>query len=157
MKKSVLISIVAIILVVLVMGIEIVSVSFPSSTTSTQTVASTVTGGASLLYEVEFIQQGACSGGYWLAPWAVTLNNQTIVRPADATLPLSESGFQAQGSFENYSIITFSVPNGSYSYTVYPQNFLGQSGNLTVNDDDTVVQVHAAPVSCTSTSLSTSS
>jgi hypothetical protein len=132
-----------------VIGIEIGSVSFPRSTTSTRTVTTTSTGGAPLLYEIEFVQQSACPGGYWLAPWAVILNNQTIVRPSGAELPLSESGFQAQGNFENYSVISFSVPNGTYSYTVYPENFLGQTGNLTVNGDDTVVEVHAAPVSCT--------
>jgi len=133
MKNSVIISIIGIILIALVIGIAISSVPFPSSTASTRTVTVTSTGGASLLYEIEFIQQGACSGGYWLAPWAVTLNKQTIVRPSGAKLPLSESGFQAQGNFENYSVISFSVPNGTYSYTVYPQNFLGQTGNLTVN------------------------
>jgi hypothetical protein len=152
MKNPAVIPIVVIILLTLVIGIEIGSVSFPSSATSTRTVTATSPKETPLLYGVEFVQQGACSGAFWLAPWAVTLNNQTIVRPSGAKLPLSESGFQAEGTSENYSTISFSVPDGSYSYAVYPQNFLGQTGNLTANGDDIVVQVHGAPVSCTTSS-----
>ena len=120
-----------------------------TTTTFTRTVTGALTGEAPLLYEVEFIQQSACPGGIWLAPWSVTLNNQTIVRPSGATLPLSEGGFQAGGTFQNDSVISFSVPNGTYSYSIDPKAFLGQAGNLTVDGDDIIVQVHPAPVLCT--------
>jgi hypothetical protein len=103
------------------------------------------------LYEVEFTQQGVCSPQVWLAPWGVVLNSLTVVRPPNATLPLSENGFVASPAYGNYSAIWFSVHNGTYSYVVLPSAILAQSGNVTVMGKDVVVQVHPAPVSCTTT------
>ncbi len=140
---------IAIAVVTLAIGLGIGSVSFPTSTTVTRTLTTTPTG-ASRLFEVEFIQQGVCSDPeVWLAPWAVSLNNVTIVRPSNATLPLSESSFGAGPSGENYSTISFSVPNGTYNYTVYPRSFLGETGIVTVDGSDVLITVNGAPVSCT--------
>jgi hypothetical protein len=150
MRGMVLISI---IVVALVMGLAIGSTSFLTSTSTTGSVTTTVTPtstttGASRLYELQFIQQGVCSPPVWLAPWAVALNNQTIVRPSNATLPLSENRYEASPSYAKYSTITFSVPNGSYNYTVYP-SFLSQTGVVTIDGSDVVIQVHGAPIPCT--------
>ncbi len=144
---------IAVAVVALVAGLGIGSVSFPTTTTTTKTV--TTPAGAPRLYEVEFAQQGVCSPEVWLAPWAVTLNNQTVVRPSNATLPLSENSFGAGASGENYSVIAFSVPDGTYSYIVYPQSFLGQTGNVTVDGSDVLITVHGAPVSCTTSTSPT--
>jgi hypothetical protein len=80
------------------------------------------------------------------------MDKQTIVQPSNATLPLSESSFQASPSFENYSAIWFSVPNGTYSYAILPQVALPQhSGSVTVDGKDTTVEVQGAAISCTTT------
>jgi len=115
--------------------------------------ASTTSMTSGKLYEVEFTQPGACSQDVWLAPWAVVLNSQTIVRPPNATLPLSENSFADSPAYGNYSAIWFSIRNGTYSYTVLPKAFLGQSGNLTIAGKDTVVEVPATyTILCTTTS-----
>jgi len=105
---------------------------------------------ASQLYEIEFTQEGVCSPPLWEAPWEVVLNNlTTIIRPPNGTFPTVESGFKVSNSYENYSVIWFSVPNGTYTYSVFPQMELAQSGIVSVVGSDTVVQVHAATVLCT--------
>lgn len=148
MRRSALASIV---IVTFVVGLGIGSVSFPISTTTTTTKTLTAASGATgttRLLELQFVQQPACSS-FWLAPWEVVLSNLTTVQPSNATLPLNESHFTAGANDEKYSTITFSVPNGSYNYTVYPQSFLRQTGIVTIDDSDIVIQVHAAPVHCT--------
>ncbi|MGP8057974.1 MAG: hypothetical protein ACLP9K_10300 [Nitrososphaerales archaeon] len=138
-KKGVLVSVA----IALVIGLGIGSVFFPMGNQ---------TNGQSHLYEVEFTQQGVCSPKVWAAPWAVVMDKQTIVQPSNATLPLSESSFQASPSFENYSAIWFSVPNGTYSYAILPQVALPQhSGSVTVDGKDTTVEVQGAAISCTTT------
>lgn len=118
--------------------------------TNTTTVFTTLPLPSSDHY-VDFVQQSACPGGIYLAPWEVMLGNMTAVQPSNATLPLSESSFEAAHAFFNDSIISFLVPNGTYPYQVLPKAFLGMSGTLTVNGSDVIVEVHAAPVSCTTT------
>jgi len=138
-KKGVVVSVA----IALVIGLGIGSVFFPMGNQ---------TNGQSHLYEVEFTQQGVCSPKVWAAPWAVVMDKQTIVQPSNATLPLSESSFQASPSFENYSAIWFSVPNGTYSYAILPQVALPQhSGSVTVDGKDTTVEVQGAAISCTTT------
>jgi hypothetical protein len=61
----------------------------------------------------------------------------------------------ASPSLKIYSLIEFSVPNGTYNYTVKPQNFLGQAGNVTVNGGDVVVEVQPAHFSCRTSTAST--
>jgi len=130
-----------------VIGLGIGSVFFPMGTP---------TNGQSHLYEVEFTQQGVCSPKVWTAPWAVVMDKQTIAQPSNATLPLSENSFKASPSFENYSAIWFSVPNGTYSYAILPQLALPQhSGSVTVDGMDTTIEVHGAAISCTTTASNT--
>jgi len=133
------------IIIALIAGLGIGSFFFPAEPSIT-----TLTSGK--LYEIEFTQQGECSPQVWLAPWGVVLNSQTIIRPSNATLPLSENSFAASPSYVNYSAIWFSVHNGTYSYTVLPTAFLMQSGNVTVVGKDVVVEVPSAPIACTTTS-----
>jgi len=130
------------IIIALIAGLGIGSYFFPAEPSTT-----TLTSGK--MYEVEFTQPGECSPEVWLAPWSVVLNSQTIVRPSNATLPLSENSFSASPSYVSYSAIWFSVHNGTYSYVVLPTAFLMQSGNVTVMGKDVVVEVPSAPISCT--------
>lgn len=142
-KKGVIVSVA----IALVIGLGIGSVFFPMGIQTNE---------QSRLYEVEFTQQGVCSPKVWTAPWAVVMDKQTIAQPSNATLPLSENSFKASPSFENYSAIWFSVPNGTYSYAILPQLALPQhSGSVTVDGMDTTIEVHGAAISCTTTASST--
>ncbi|MGD0478494.1 MAG: hypothetical protein ABSB29_10080 [Nitrososphaerales archaeon] len=141
-RKGVIVSVA----IALVIGLGIGSVFFPMGTP---------TNGQSRLYEVEFTQQGVCSPKVWTAPWAVVMDKQTIARPSNVTLPLSESLFNSLPSYENYSAIWFSVPNGTYSYAILPQAFPPHSGSVTVDGMDTTIEVHGATILCTVTTSST--
>jgi hypothetical protein len=87
---------------------------------------------------------------YWRA--------HTVAQPSNATLPLSYNGARLTGD-SNYSTISFSLPDGTYSYTILPHDPLGsaQSGNVTVEGSNVVVQVYAfiTAMGCSSTSTAT--
>ena len=107
------------------------------------------------LYQLGFVQESNCPSGSWLLPWAVVLDNSTVVvQPSNATLPLSYNGTYLT-SDSNYSAIWFSIPNGTYSYTVHPTNFYGieESGNVTIAGSDAIVQISAfvTAMGCSST------
>jgi hypothetical protein len=105
-------------------------------------------------YRVEFVQESNCPYGSWLVPWAVVMNHQTVAQPPNATLPLSYGASRLTGN-STYSTIWFSLPPGTYTYSILPHNFLGQeqSGNVTINGSNVVVQVFAFVTSmgCSST------
>jgi hypothetical protein len=109
-------------------------------------------GSCSQLYQLEFVQDSNCPYGVWRLPWAVVLNNSTIVvQPSSA--PLSSLTYpgnyslspeqQLAGSEGNYSTISFSVPNGTYDYTIVPKDPFNreQSGSVTINGGDAEVEV----------------
>jgi hypothetical protein len=152
---------VAIIVVGVVIGAGIFASSYlGTSTTETTTVTSAfaATSGTSQLYRVEFLQESNCAYGSWLVPWAVVLDSQTVVvQPSNATLPLSYNGAPLTGD-SNYSTIWFSLPNGTYSYTILPKDPLGsaQSGYVTVDGSDVAVQVYAfvEAMGCSTTTVS---
>ena len=107
------------------------------------------------LYQVEFIQESNCPYGSWLIPWGVVMNHQTVVQPSNATLPLSYAASRLTDN-STYSTIWFSLPNGTYTYSILPNDPLGtkQSGNVTVSGSRVVVQVYAFVTSmgCSTTS-----
>jgi hypothetical protein len=158
MKGSTLLSLVGAAVIMLVIGTAFGSVGFPttknetttllSSVTSTQTstltqilLSSVVATQTGTLYEVEFTQKQPCPyGGGWTYPWAVVLNNQTVVEPSNATLGVSEGAIAHYDV--NYSAIWFSLSNGTYSYKILPRTYFGQSGNVTVADSGAVIQVY---------------
>ena len=100
---------------ILVAGFVIAAAIFASSylrtsrtvTETTATTTLTGTNGTSRLYRVEFLQGSNCYYGSWRVPWAVELDNQSVVQPSNATLPLSYANthFTSSG---NYSAIWFS-------------------------------------------------
>jgi hypothetical protein len=146
-----LVSLGAIIVVSLIIGfaIGILYYSRPPTTTTVTAVAS------GRFYEVAFTEASACSPPVWQAPWGVVLDGRTtIIRPSNASLPLSNSSFIISYNYGNYSIIWFSLPNGTYSYSVIPRGGgSASSGNVTVSGSDTTVEVYgAATVLCTSIS-----
>ena len=135
---------------------QTLSTTFTQLSTLTRnvvTISSVISTQTGTLYEVEFTQQQPCPyGGGWTYPWAVVLNDQTVVEPSNATLGVSE-GTIAHNDV-NYSAIWFSLPNGTYSYTILPSTYFEQSGNVTVADSGTVILVYPFLLAegCSSTS-----
>jgi hypothetical protein len=153
---------IAILVAGVVIGAGIFAASYVgTSRTVTETITVTSTpasgSGASQLYQVEFSEESNCFYGSWFIPWGVDLDGQTVVQPSNATLPLSFNGAPLT-SDGNYSAIWFSLPNGTYSYTILPNDPLGsaQSGNVTVDGSDVTVQVYAfvEAMGCSTTSAS---
>jgi hypothetical protein len=141
-------------LVLLMLGLGFGSASLP------RTVAQTSKPTASRLYQLEFVQESNCDYGSWLFPWAVVLDNSTVVvQPANATLPVAYNGAHLT-SDANYSTIVFSVLDGRYNYTIAPNDpFNGeQSGTVTVDGSDVQVEVwdFITAMGCSSTSTTTS-
>jgi hypothetical protein len=132
------------------------SLSPDSSSTTTaaitilQTTTMSSTQQSTRLYEMTFSEAGYCSPPAYYAPWAVALNNKTtIAEPPSATLPLEVNGGAYSPYNKNFSVITFSVPNGTYDYAIYPQPmFQFQSGVVTVNGSDVLVRVHGISIPC---------
>lgn len=138
---------------VLISASPMVAVGAAETTTSISTSAT----GTSHLYELEFLQESNCPYGSWLIPWAVVLDNETLVQPSNATVPTPSSYPDSRlTSDSNYSAIWFSVPNGNYSYKILPENFFGVevSGNVTVNGSNGEVQIYAfvTAMGCSTTS-----
>lgn len=115
------------------------------TTETTLTVSSKSAGSQPRFYEVTFRQMGSCSPPIFAGPWSVTLGSQTITEPSNATLPV-----QGTGSSSNPNdTITFSVPNGTYPYTVGPGiYFQPSSGVVNVNGLDVHVILGGPVTSC---------
>jgi hypothetical protein len=112
------------------------------------------TSGTSQPHRLEFVQESNCPYGSWLVPWAVVINHQTVVQPSNATLPLSYGSSRLTDN-STYSTIWYSLPNGTYNYSILPKNIFGQeqTGNVTVDGSNVVVQVTAfiTSMGCSST------
>jgi hypothetical protein len=143
-------------LLLLMLGLGFGSVLFPRA------IAQPSKQTTSQLYQLEFLQESNCPYGSWLFPWAVVLNNSSvIVQPSNATLPVTyDEAPISLTSDINYSTIWFSVPNGTYNYTVLPKDPFNaeQSGNVTVDGTDVEVQVweFITAMGCSSTTTTTS-
>jgi hypothetical protein len=124
-------------------------------TTSVQTVTLSGTPTASAgsrLYEVTFKQSGDCTPTAYAAPWSITLGPWTVAEPPNATLPIDTTIGSAGPSYVNTSMITFSVPDWEYQYSIgvaWP--FANPSGVITVNGGDVMVVLQGPATSCTRT------
>lgn len=145
---------------VLVLGAGLVSYSLMSTNSSTvlNTTSSSQGSGSSTsssgLYPVSFLQQGACSPPYYLAPWSVTLGGQTETEPANATVSATASVLQSNVAYSN---ITFWEPDGTYNYTVAPMGQLQpDSGSVTVAGFGLEVLINGPSMACSPTQASSS-
>ena len=112
----------------------------------------TSSGAEARLYDVTFHQSGACSPLAYVAPWSVTLGNETIEEPSNATLPIPGGSYAAGPENQNLSTIAFSVPDGVYQYSVSPAGaFASPVGSIAVNGSDISIEVSGPVVSCTTT------
>lgn len=140
-----------------------------SRTTSTHfTVSTMIAATATLtdfpsgqLFDVTFYDGGPCPGE-GLTEWGVQLGNQTITHPSGILISqIPEDGVNASGKL-NQTAITFSVPSGTYPFTLYPTAFLrpitpnpsigdlrDASGTITVTNSSVTVNTFAAvPATC---------
>jgi hypothetical protein len=131
-----------------------VTTALSQSSSSNTNSASRTSTGASQLFRVEFQQESRCPYGVWLVPWGVMMDNQTVVQPSNATLPLAYSATHLSYN-STYSTIWFSVPEGTYGYSILPNDSYGQGqqGNVTVDGSNILVQVTAffTEMGCSST------
>ena len=110
--------VVAIVVVIAVLALAL-GVAIGYGLSSIRTTTYTATGSNS--YQVEFIQQAATcppSIPEYVAPWSVTLGNQSKTEPSNGT------GYGAGWAsfFGVYSKISFLVPNGVYNYNATPDD-----------------------------------
>ena len=72
--------------------------------------------------------------------------------PSNASLPIDTRSGSARPSYVNYSVITFSVPNGEYRYSIaVGWVFANPSGLVNVNRTDVTVLLQGPEISCTMT------
>jgi hypothetical protein len=114
--------------------------------------ATTSTAGGTRLYDVTFQQLGDCSPPVYVVPWSVTLGSVTIAQPSNATLPITSEPSNSSQTNQTLSTIVFSVPDGSYQYTVSPKGtFSSDYGSVTVNGTGVLVTVNAPAIGCKTT------
>ena len=101
------------------------------------------TNPTSRFYEIIFNETGYCGPpSTYPAPWAVSLDNSTVlVQPPSAALPLQQGTIGYSPANKNYSMIIFSVPDGTYNYIVQPSSIFRQSTSVVVNGSNVIVQV----------------
>jgi len=101
------------------------------------TTSSLVTYTASGLHDITFLQSDQCGTrvGWAISEWGVTFDNMTKTYPLNATLSQIQSGkFEVLGGNQSSSL-TFAVPDGRYSYQLYPNASGGSQGPLEVFAD----------------------
>jgi hypothetical protein len=96
---------------------------------------------------VVFQQLGACSPEFWAVPWAVTIGNTTEVQPPGTPLPLTAAVYGNGNT--NLTVIVFSLPDGSYPFSVTNDAFFTpDSGTVIVNGTSVLVQIAYTGTSC---------
>lgn len=133
-----------------------------SSSSSSQVV--TLNSGLRLLSFNQTVVCGPGSSLYgdYFIPWSVTLRNGSSYSITKAQPPNSNpsNGFTSTKN-ESYSTISFSVPDGTYNYTLNPTNDFenaqtgASSGTITVDGDNVTVYVRVNLASCGSTITTT--
>ena len=128
--------------------------------TATQTVTTTTSTTATTqqVHTVVFQQLGSCSNPeFWGIPWAVTIGDTTEVQPPGTPLPPDNGSLSGEAGTlnENFSVIAFALPDGSYNFKVDPSTyFQPNSGVVDVNGADVLVQI-GYETSCTATITTT--
>jgi hypothetical protein len=133
----------------------------------TTTAYNTTTTGKSGLYFLSFNQTAVCGPGSslygdYFIPWSVTLTGGSSYSITKAQPPNSNpsNGFTSTKN-DSYSSISFSVPDGTYNYTIDPINDFenaqtyASSGTITINGDNVTVYVRVNLASCGSTITTT--
>jgi len=100
------------------------------------TTSSLPTSTTSGLHDVTFLVSSQCGGrssGWAISEWGVTFDNATKTYPLNAALSQIQSGrFELLPGANESSSITFAVPDGRYSYQLYPNASASSEGPLEV-------------------------
>ena len=129
-----------------------------TGTSCLATTTSISAQGSAREFRVTFTQSGACSPLAYVAPWSVTLGNEVEAEPASATLPIPNDTYAASPLYADDSTIVFSVPDGTYQFSISPFGPFGpDSGTVTVDGADVTVPLNGPFLSCTSTATGSSS
>ena len=103
--------------------VSITTSSLPTSTTSG-------------LHDVTFLVSSQCGGrpsGWAISEWGITFDNVTKTYPLNANLSQIQSGrFELLPRANESSSLTFAVPDGRYSYQLYPNASASSEGPLEV-------------------------
>jgi hypothetical protein len=100
------------------------------------------------VYKVTFQQTGQCSPLVYWAPWYVTLGNMTEVEPSNATIPFTGNSDTASPLYQIYSTIVFTVPDGTYNYTLYFQAVQPGPQIVVVNGSDVTIDTSGPGIPC---------
>jgi len=125
--------------------------------TKVETTTSTISvtrANPTQLYKVTFNETGGCTTAaspvspFYYNRWYVTMDNITLIQPSNVTL--SQINNQTVGynqAYRTISTITFTVPDGNYTYyaSIGVVEGRGSQGVVTVNGSDEVVQIHTGP------------
>lgn len=90
-------------------------------------------------HNVTFVESGSCGpggrpSGWAISEWGVTFDNVTKTYPSNASLSQIQQGhFTLYFDSNQSSSITFAVPDGSYSYQLYPDVSGASNGPLEVS------------------------
>ena len=77
-------------------------------------------------------------------PWEVELGNTTIMKPTNSSFTV-DAGLEAVKNL-SLTVITFSVREGTYNYTVLPTNAFGNlTGSVVVNGSGVDILVTPLP------------
>ena len=124
----------------------------PVTNTTAVSIPSTGIQSTGKLYNVTFIQEGACSPEFWGVPWSVTVDGQTLVQPVGTELPLNDFALRGTTN-QSLSIISFLLPDGSYQYQIRPSAgfFTPSSGTVNVEGNNMTVDIAYTGTSCITT------
>jgi hypothetical protein len=99
------------------------------------TTSDLVTPTTSGLHDVTFLVSSQCGGrsGWAISQWGVSFDNGTKTYPLNSTLSQIQLGrFELLPGANESSSITFAVPDGVYSYQLYPNASGNSEGPLEV-------------------------
>jgi len=98
------------------------------------TTSSLATSTTSGLYDITFLESGQCGTrlGWAISEWGVTFDNMTKTYPLNVTLSQIQSGSSEVLGGNQSSSITFAVPDGRYSFQLYPNASASSEGPLEV-------------------------
>jgi hypothetical protein len=114
-----------------------------TAVTSTSVVTHTILTHEGL-FELSFVQTGVCPSDWFVSPWAVTLSNgMSMIKP-----PNSNVSDTAVSITMSPQTIAFYVTSGNYTFQVRPNDLFPIKGTVTVDNQNTVVQVGISILSC---------
>lgn len=147
-KQPAISSLVAIIIVVVILAIASAA-GYSVLAHSMQKSSSTMRK----YYDLIFVQSGVCSPPIYAEAYVVVLNNKTTqTEPAGGSIPAYAAGTQ----YKIYSNMTFTVAQGTYSYSAGGSYYISQTGTVTIIDANATVVVQDT-ATCTTNSTSSGS